>query len=93
VAKQKKKKGERTPRDIDFDTYPEARLSNNEEIESDNKPLIGEIVEGKKIVRVKPIAISDMMWDSLQGGIFDTRLRFKEHASRPFVYWLVELER
>ena len=64
----------------------------NTPITEDGMPVVGDIVEGKRILRVKPILLSSVVFSIRNNWEVAGNLLFKEHGSRPPVMWLLELE-
>lgn len=61
-------------------------------IEDDGKPNIGDIIEGKKVLRAKPINISSIVGYSHALDTLDDSILLAKHPIRQFVFWCVEVE-
>ena len=72
-----------------FDDFTEARPA-GPPIETESAPAVGELIDGKKVLRFKAIGASQVTQDAIDGTEVDPNLKFKRHHSRPFVFWLAE---
>lgn len=74
-----------------FDDFAEANPA-GPPIETTDKPEVGELIDGKRALRVKAIGAIQLTALALTGESCEARLKFKQHKTRPFVFWLVEIE-
>lgn len=74
---------------IFYDDIPVAK--SHTPIEGDNKPVVGEYIEGYEILRVKPVQVSTISKYCDACETLDENLRLLLHSKRPFVYWCVEV--
>jgi hypothetical protein len=56
-----------------------------------DKPQIGEVIDQKKVLRVKPISAMNLTKLLLSKAEISTSLKLKQHETRPFVFWLCEV--
>jgi hypothetical protein len=80
---------------LKFDDFPEAKPRTPIPIE--DKPEVGSLVYGRKVLQVKPVIASFLLKSILDSKEqnkeeIDKNLLFNQHATRPFVFWCVEVE-
>jgi hypothetical protein len=75
-----------------FDDFETSEL--RPPIPTDTTPSVGEILDGKKVLRVKPISAMSLTKLACAATPVEisSQLKFKRHDSRPFVFWLAEVE-
>jgi hypothetical protein len=59
-------------------------------IEDDNKPKVGDVVDGGKVLRSKPVLISTIVGYN-RCETLDDSIRFSQHPRRPMVFWCTEI--
>ena len=57
----------------------------------DGEPIVGERVDGLKILRTKPVRVSTIVGYTSACETLDENLRFLGYPKRPFVFWCVEI--
>jgi hypothetical protein len=59
--------------------------------EYDGQPMIGDAVDGRKVLRVKPIVISTIVGYNHDCKTLDDNIRLLQHKHRPMVFWCAEI--